>query len=163
MGCKVPVLPQPLTENHHTGNCLTYEENTGKPYNVNLYLFKTLALHLHGNGGLEEETSKLFNLFLEKIGGSDAASFQCVCMDDIPIAADWVQANVFLYDIDNVHRAMAGEVLANNPTLSDNCVMTVTFAMYRISMLFSKPYRCPSSDQIIKKDWKLQRHLTTCK
>ena len=60
MGCKNAVLPEPPLKNH-TIKCLAYEENTRQPYNDNLCLFRALALHMHGNQQLEDETSKLFN------------------------------------------------------------------------------------------------------
>ena len=63
MGCKDTVLPEPLLKNHNV-NCLTFERNTSQPYNNNLCVFKPLALHLHGNEKLDEETSKTFNFFL---------------------------------------------------------------------------------------------------
>ena len=63
MGCNDAVLPQSLLKNH-TVNCLTYEQNAKEPYKDILCLSRALALHLHGNERLEEETSKLFNLFL---------------------------------------------------------------------------------------------------
>ena len=63
MGCKDTVLPEPLLKNHNV-NCLTFEKNTLQPYNDNPSLFRALALHLHGNKKLEEENSKIFNLFL---------------------------------------------------------------------------------------------------
>ena len=63
MGRKNAVLPEPLLRNG-TVNCLTFEENTRQPYNDNLCLFRALALHMHGNQRLEEETSKIFNLFI---------------------------------------------------------------------------------------------------
>ena len=66
MGCKNAVLPEPLSKNC-TINCLTFEENTRQPYNDNRCLFRALALHLHGNQRLEEKTSKLFNLFINKM------------------------------------------------------------------------------------------------
>ena len=49
MGCKDAVLPEPLLTNG-TIDCLTFEENTGQPYNDNLCLFRALALHLHLHG-----------------------------------------------------------------------------------------------------------------
>ena len=55
-----------------------------KPYKDNLCLFRTLALHLHGNERLEEETSKIFNNFLNKCGEADPSKFQGVHMTDIP-------------------------------------------------------------------------------
>ena len=42
--------------------CLIFEENIGKPYNGILCLCRALALNLHGNEKLEEETSKMFKL-----------------------------------------------------------------------------------------------------
>ena len=83
MGCKDAVLRESLLKNH-TVNCLTCEQNTKKPYKNNLCLFRALALHLHGNDRLEEETSKLFNLFLVNSTNPDPSKFQGVCMDDIP-------------------------------------------------------------------------------
>ena len=55
-GCKDSVLPEPLLKNQNV-NCLTYEQNTKNTYKDNLCLFRALALHLHGNETLEEETS----------------------------------------------------------------------------------------------------------
>ena len=58
MGGKDTVLPEPLLKNQNV-ICLTYEQNTKKPYKDNLCLFRVLALHLHGNERLEEETSRI--------------------------------------------------------------------------------------------------------
>ena len=75
MGCKDTVLPEPLLKNHNV-NCLTFERNTRQPYNDNLCLFRALALHLHGNKKLEEETSKNFYLFLNNCGKEIHQSFR---------------------------------------------------------------------------------------
>ena len=75
MGCKDGVLPEPLLKNC-TINCLTFEENTRQPYNNNLCLFRALALHLHENQRLEEETVKLFNLFINKMDGLSADQYK---------------------------------------------------------------------------------------
>ena len=79
MGCKNAVLPELLFRNG-TINCLTFEESTIQPYNDNLCLFRELALHLHGTQRLEEESSKLFNLFINKIDGLSPNQFQGVHM-----------------------------------------------------------------------------------
>ena len=105
MGCKDAVLPESLLKNH-TVNCLTYEQNIKKPYKDNLCLLRALALHLHGNERLEEETSKLFNLFLVNSTNPDPSKFQRVCMDDIPSVEDIVGINIFIYDIDLIDGAM---------------------------------------------------------
>ena len=95
MGCKDAVLPESLLRNRSI-TCLTYEQNTKKPYKDNLCLFKALALHLHGNERLEDEISKLFNLFLFSSTNPDPSKFQGVCMDDIPFVEDIV-VSIFSY------------------------------------------------------------------
>ena len=69
MGCKETVLPEPVLKNHNL-NCLTFERKTRQPYNDSLCLFKALALRLHANENLEEETSKIFKLFLNSEEGN---------------------------------------------------------------------------------------------
>ena len=44
MGCKDTVLPEPLLRNRNV-NCLIYEKNTLQPYNDNLCLLRSFALH----------------------------------------------------------------------------------------------------------------------
>ena len=95
MGCKNAVLPEPLLKNG-TINCLTFEENTRQPYNDNLYLFRALALHLHGTQRLEGETSKLFNLFIKKLDELSADQFQGVHMNDILIVEDLSTLDILL-------------------------------------------------------------------
>ena len=109
MGCKDTVLPEPLLKNHNV-NCLTFERNTRPPYNDNLCLFRALALHLHGNERLEEETSKFFNLFLNNSEEGDVSKFQGVHLNDIPKVEDLMQLNIFLYDIDFVDGELIGEL-----------------------------------------------------
>ena len=87
MGCRNPVLPEPLLRNDTT-NSLTYEENTRQPYNNNLCLFRALALHMHGNQRLEEKTSKLFILFITKMDGLSPNQFQGVHTNDISSVED---------------------------------------------------------------------------
>ena len=99
MGCKNAVLPELLLKKQ-TINCLKIEENTKQPYNDNLCLFRALALPLHRNQQLEEETSKLFNLFMKKLDGRNPNRFQGVHMNDIPTVEDLLTLNLVLYDID---------------------------------------------------------------
>ena len=89
MGCRDAVLPDPQLKDH-TVNCLKFEQNNRQPYNENLRLFRALALHLHGNEKLEQETCKLFNLYLEKKEGIAPATFQGVCVDNIPLVEDLI-------------------------------------------------------------------------
>ena len=109
MGCKDAVLPEPLLKNH-TVNCLAFQQNTRKPYNDSLCLFRSVALHLFDNERLEEETSKLFNLFLFNSTNPDPSKFQGVCMDDIPSVEDIMGINIFINDIDLIDGAMVGEL-----------------------------------------------------
>ena len=73
-------------------------------------MFRALALHLHGNKKLEEETSKIFNLFLINSGERDPSKFQGVHMTDIPKVEDLLQLNIFLHDIDFVDGELIGEL-----------------------------------------------------
>ena len=109
IGCKDTVLPEPLLRNGNV-KCLTFEENTLQPYNDNFCLFRALALHLHGNKELEEETSKIFNLFLNNSEERDPSKFQGVHVTDIPKVEDLLQRNIFLYDIDFKDGELIGEL-----------------------------------------------------
>ena len=109
MGCKDTVLPEPLLKNHNV-NCLTFERNMSQLYSDNLCLFRALALHLHGNGKLEEERSKTVKLFLNNSGEGDPSKFQVVHMTDIPKVEEILQLNIFLYDTDFVDGELIGEL-----------------------------------------------------
>ena len=110
MGWKDAVLPESLFK-IHTVNCLTYEQNTKKPYKDNFCLFRALALHLHWKDRrLEEETSKLINLFLINSTNPEPSKFHGVCMDDIPSVEDILGINIFIYDIDFIDGATVGEL-----------------------------------------------------
>ena len=109
MGCKDAVLLECLLKNH-TVNCLTYEQNTKKPYKDNLCLFRALALHLHGNERLEEETSKIFNLFLINSTNTNPSKFRGLCVGDIPSVKGIVGTNIFIHDIDLIDGARFGEL-----------------------------------------------------
>ena len=106
---KKKVLPEPILRSCNV-NCLTFERNTRQPYNDNLCLFGTIALHLHGNEKLKVETSKIFNLFLTNSEERDVSNFQGVPLNDIPKAEDLLQLNFFLYDIDFVDGELIGEL-----------------------------------------------------
>ena len=99
MGCKDTVLPEPLLRKCNV-NWLTFERNTRQPYNDNLWLFRALALHLHGNEKLEEETSKFFNHFLINSEKGIVSRIKSVQLIDIPKVEDLLQLIIFFYDID---------------------------------------------------------------
>ena len=130
MGCKNSVLPEPLLKNQNV-NCPTYEQNTKKPYNDNLCHFRAVALHLFGNERLEEETSKIFNLFLNNCGEADPSKFQGVHMTDIPKVEEMLQLNILLYDIDFVDGELIGELARRSIQVFEKSVKfyvtTITF------------------------------------
>ena len=84
--------------------------DTRKSYKDNRCISRELALHLHGNERLKDETSKFFNLFLSNSTNADLSEFQVVCMDDIPSVEDIVGIDIFIYDIDLFDGAMVGEI-----------------------------------------------------
>ena len=150
-GPKGALLPEPPTIDH-TVNCVTYKENTSRPYKDNLCLFRALVFHLHRNGGPEKVNSKIFTLFLGKIGGTNPASFQGVCMIDFPIVDDLVQVSIFLYDIDFDDEDMIGELAKRSVGRDSNarhCSTTTLqqshFFGFDVTVLF-KAHRCPSYD-----------------
>ena len=109
MGCIDTVLPEPFLRNCNV-NCFTFERNTSQPHNDNLCLFRVVALHLFGNERLEEETSKIFNIFLNNCGEGDPSKFQGVHMTDVPEVEETLQLNVFFHDIDFVDGELIGEL-----------------------------------------------------
>ena len=88
MRCPDSLIPEPFLRTNHV-ICLVSVQNTKKPYNDNLCLFRALAVHLHGTNSLETSTSKIFNVFLEK-SGRDPKQCRGVSMDNLPIVEDVV-------------------------------------------------------------------------
>ena len=165
MGCKNAVLPEPLLKNH-TINCLTFEESTRQPYNDNLCFFRALALHLHGTQRLEEETSKLFNLFINKMDGLSADQFQGVHMNDTPFVEDLLSLNIVLYDIDIVDGNIIGELARRSVQKYENTVRLLRYNNHicyvnNINAVF-QCFRCPNCDTFFNRTFNLERHLTTC-
>ena len=163
--CKDAVLPECLLRIPSI-NCLTYEQNTKKTYKDNLCLFRSLALHLHGNERLEEETSKLFNLFPVNSTIPDPSKFQGVCMDDIPSVEDIVGINIFKYDIDLIDGAMVGELARRSIKKYEKNVQLIRYNSHicyvdKINALF-KAFRCPTFDTCFEKTGNLERHLVRC-
>ena len=112
MGCKNSVLPEPLLKNKNV-NCLTFEENTRKPYNDSFCLFRAVALHLFDNKILMEEKSKIFNIFLNNCSGADPSKFQGVHMTEIPKVEEMLAVNAFLYEIGFVDGELIGKLVVS--------------------------------------------------
>ena len=166
MGCKNAVLPEPLLKNH-TINCLTFEESTRQPYNDNLCLFCALALHLHDTQRLEEESSKLFNLFINKMDGLSADHFQGVHRNDILFVEDLLTLNIVLYDIDIVDGNIIGELARRSVQKYENTVRLLRYNNHicyvnNINAVFQS-FCCPNCDVFFNRIFNLERHLTLCR
>ena len=165
MGCKDTVSPEQLLKNC-TINCLTFEENIRQPYNDNLCLFRALALHLNGNQRLEEQTSKIFNLFISKMDGLSADQFQAVHMNDIPFVEDLLTLNIVLYDIDIVDGNNIGELARRSVQKYENTVRLLRYNNHicyvnNVNAVFQS-FRCPNCDTFFNRSFNLERHLITC-
>ena len=165
MGCKDTVLPEPLLRNRNV-NCLYFERNTSQPYNDNLCLFRASALHLHGNEKLEEETSKIFNLFLNNSEERDPSKFQGVHMTDIPKVEEMLQLNIFLYDIDFEDGELIGELARRSIQKFEKSVKLLRYNNHICYVnninAFFKAFRCTTCDTFFSKTGNLERHLVTC-
>ena len=165
MGCKDSVLPEPLLKNQNV-NCLTFERNTSQPYNHNPCLFRAVALHLFGNERLEEETSKIFILFLNNCGETDPSTFQGVHMTDIPKVEEILQLNIFLYDIDFVDGELIGELARRSIQKFEKSAKLLRYNNHNCYVsdmnTFFKPFRCSTCDTIFSKTGNLERHLIKC-
>ena len=109
MGCRDTVLSEPFLKNQNV-NCLTFQRNAIQPYNDFLCLFRALALHLHGNKKLGEETSKFLNLFLINSEEGDVSKFQGVHLNGNPKVEDLLHLNIFPYYMDLVDEKLIGEL-----------------------------------------------------
>ena len=164
MGCKDTVLPEPLLRNCNV-NCLTFERNTIQPYNDNRCLFRALAVHLHVNEKLEEETSKTFNLFLKNSEDGDVSKFQGLHLNDIPNIEDLLQLNIFLYDIDFVDGELIGELCRRSIQKDEKSFKLLRYNNHicyvdNINALF-KAFRCTTCETYFSKMGNLERHLVT--
>ena len=164
-GCMNAVLPKLLLKKQ-TINCLTFEENARKPYNANLCLFRAPALHLHDTQRLEEETSKLFNLIVNKMDELSADQFQGVHMNDIPTVEDLLTLNIMQYDIDIVDGNIIGELATRSVQKYENTVRLLTYNNHicyvNNNIAVFQSFRCPKCDTFFIRTFNLERHLTTC-
>ena len=166
MDCQDVVLPESLLKNH-TINWLTYEQNIKKPYKDNLFLFRALAFRLLGNDKrLEEETSKIFKVFLINSKNPDPSKFQGVCMADIPSVEDIVGVIIFIFDIALIDGAMVGELARRGIKNHEKNVQMIRYNSHlcyvdKTHALFMA-FRCPNCDTYFQKTGNLERHLVRC-
>ena len=129
-------------------------------------MFRALALNLHGNKELEEETSKIFNLFLDNSEEGDVSNFQGVHLKDIPKVEDLLQLNIFLYDIDFMDGELIGELCRRSIQKYENSVKFLRYNNHicyvnNINALFYA-FRCTRCDKFFSKTGNLEPHLVTC-
>ena len=165
MGCNYTVLPEPLLRTCNV-DCFTFERNTSQPYNDNFCLFGALALYWHGNEKLEEETSRIFNLFLNNSEDGHVSKFQGVHLKDIPRVEDLLQLNIFLQDIHFVDRDLIRDLCRRSIQKYENSVSLLRYNSHicyvnNINTLF-KAFRCTTCDTFLSKTGNLERHLFTC-
>ena len=132
---------------------------------IRLCLFRALALHLHGNKTLEQETSKNFNLFLNNSEERDVSKLQGLHMTDIPKVEDLLQLNIFVYDIDFADGELIGELARRSIQKFEKSVKLLRYNIHicyvnNINALF-KAFRCTTCDTFFSKTGNLERHLVT--
>ena len=164
MACRDAVLSESFQTIIQSIVLLT--SRTPKNHKDNLCLFRALALHLHGNEGLEEETSEFFNLFHINSTNPDPLMFQGICMVDIPSAEDIVGIKIFIYDIDLIDGAMVGELPRRSIRKYEEMVQLIRYNSQicyvdNIHVLF-KAFRCPTCDTYFEKTGNLDCHLVRC-
>ena len=134
--------------------------------NDNLCLFRALALHLHGNEKLEEETSKNFNFFLNNSEEGDVSKLQGVHLNDIPKVEDLLQLIIFLYDTNFMDGELIGELCRRSIQKCEKSVKVLRYNNHisyvnNINAL-SKAFRCSTCDTFFSMTGNLERHLVTC-
>ena len=163
MGCKNALLSEIVLRNG-TVNCPMYEENTTQLNNDNLCLFRALDLHLHGTQRVEEETSNLFILFINKMDGLRPNQFQGIHMNNIPTVENLLTLNLLLYDIDIVDGDIIGELARRSVQKYENTVRLLMYNNYicyvsNINIIFQS-FRCPICHVFFNRTFNLERHLT---
>ena len=139
---------------NHTGNCLTYEENKRQPYTDNLSRCRALAPRLHGNQRLEE-TSKIFNFYMNKMDRLSPRQFHGVHLNEVPIVEDLPLVNILLYDIDIVEGNNIGELARRRLQKHENNVRLLRYKNHiccvrNIKAVFQSS-RCPNCDTFNRK------------
>ena len=162
MNCKDTVLPKPRLKNH---TVLSYKENTRQKSRENLCFSHALVLPLHWDQRLEEETSKIFNLFLSRLDGLNSSHFHGVHMNDTPIVEDLFLL-FFFYKIDILEGNDIGLLARRIVQEHKNSVKLLRYNNHicyvsNINAGF-QCFRGPKCDSFFKRTSNLERNLTTC-
>ena len=82
---------------------------------------------MHGSQRLEEETSELFILIINKMDGLSPNEFQGVHMNDIPTVEDLLTLNSLLFDIDIVDGNIVRELERRSVQKYENTVRLLRY------------------------------------
>ena len=110
MGFKDRALPQPLL-NNHTVHCPTYKENTRKPHNDILGLFRAVASKWTTWG----RSCSIYSQKKEEIGPAS-------CVSNISNVEVLIQVNIFLYHLDVVDGALIEKLVMRTVGKHSNTV-----------------------------------------
>ena len=159
--CKDALSTEPLLKNCSI-HCRTFEKATRQPYNDNLCLCHAHILLLYGTQEVEGETSKTFNLFINKMDGLSPDEFQAVHMGVIFVVKDVLTLNILLYEIDffvgNVIVELAKVVVQRN----ENTVRLLRYDNHicyksTIKTVFQR-FRYPVCDACFNRLLNLEQH-----
>ena len=167
--CKDTVLPKPLLKNQGQLSHFLKEYHIFRkeePYEDSLCLFRALTLHLDRNQKLEEETSKIFNLFVSTMDELSLSQFQGVYMKDIPIIEQLLFLNILLYDFDIVEGNNVGELVWRKLPKYENTVRLLRYNLHlryvsNINAVIQS-FPCPISDTFSNRLTNLEPKLITC-
>ena len=105
---------------------------------------------MHGTQRLEEQISKLFTLFINKVDGLRPNQFQGVHMTDIPTVEVLLTLNILLYDIDIVDGNVIGELTTRSVQKYEITVQLLRYNNHKCYMNNIKadfqPFRCRISN-----------------
>ena len=131
-----------------------------------LCLFRALTMYLHGHSNLDAHTSQLFTEFLSK-SGYDPKDFRGVSVDDLPLAEEIVERNIFIYDFGIQEGEYVEEIARRKIGKFKKTVKLLRFNNHMIHTndidSFLKCFQCPSSDCFFNRSDNFNRHLMTFK
>ena len=121
---------------------------------------------MHCNEKLEEETSKIFNFFLNNSEEGEVSKFQGVHLKDNQKVEDLLQLNIFLYDIDFVDGELIGELCRRSIQKYEKSVKLLRYNNHicyvnNINALF-KAFRCTTCDTFFSKTGNVELRLVPC-
>ena len=164
MRCEDANLHELLLKNC-TIKCLTFEEKLKQPYNDTLCIFRALALDLHGNYRLDDETSKHFSLFINRVDGLNPNQFQWGHMKDNPFVDDLLTLKLLQYDIGFADGITLGELARRSVLKHWNTVRLsrynnrICYVSYIIEAF--QYFRCAICDILFNKTSNFEQFLTS--